>query len=47
MTLPPSLQKKDATCRVWEVSFPAIWEVILAKIFGARYTATDGGAPLR
>ena len=37
----------NATCKAWEVPFPAIWEVFLAKIFLLRYAPTDGGAPLR
>ena len=37
----------DATCKAWEVQFPAIWEVILAKNFLVCYAPTDGGATLR
>ena len=37
----------NATCKAWEVPFPAIWEAFLAKIFLRRYAPTDGGAPLR
>ena len=37
----------NATCKAWEVPFPAIWEVFLAKNFLLRYAPTDGGAPLR